>query len=129
VHHPRGMPERGCGQPGGRRRDARYGDGVPPGPHPDRARALLSGLDGLRATVADAEDDVLACLVVTGEPAAQRVVDDWLDQVADTLRALGEVADDLAPTIAGYAGPRRADPSGGDPSDDTALPRIRLVDP
>ena len=74
-----------------------------PGPDPDRASAVLAGLDAVRATVAAAEDDVLACLVVTGEPGAQRVLDDWLDQVADTLRALGEVADELAPALATHA--------------------------
>jgi hypothetical protein len=76
---------------------------VPTGPDPDRARAVLTRLDEVRATVAAAEDEVLACLVVTGEPGAQRVLDDWLDQVADTLRALGEVADDVAPAIARHA--------------------------
>jgi hypothetical protein len=76
---------------------------VPPGPDHERARAALARLDEVRATVAAAEDDVLACLVVTGEPRAQRVVDDWLDQVADTLRAIGEVADDLAPALARHA--------------------------
>ena len=76
---------------------------MPLGPDPERARAALEQLDALRATVASAEDDVLACLVVTGEPRPQRVLDDWLDQVADTLRALGEEAAALSPTIARYA--------------------------
>ena len=75
---------------------------MPLGPDPERARAALEQLDALRATVASAEDDVLACLVVTGEPRPQRVLDDWLDQVADTLRALGEEATALSPTIARY---------------------------
>jgi hypothetical protein len=70
---------------------------------------VLDRLDALRDLVEAAEDDVLACLVVTGEPRSQRVLDDWLDQVADTLRALGEAADDIAPTIARHA----ATPSGG----------------
>ena len=68
-------------------------------PDPSRAGAVLARLDGLRAAVVAAEDDVLACLVVTGEPRPQRVVDDWLDQVADTLRALGESAADLSPGV------------------------------
>ncbi len=97
---------------------------MPPGPDPDAARLVLGALDDLRATVATAEDDVLACLVVTGEPGAQRVLDDWLDQVADTLRALAEVADDLAPTLA-----RHAAPTGPGAPGDAALPRIRAVDP
>ena len=73
-------------------------------PDPSRAGAAIARLDGLRAAVAAAEDDVLACLVVTGEPRPQRVLDDWLDQVADTLRAAGEAAGDLAPVIGRYAG-------------------------
>jgi hypothetical protein len=76
---------------------------VPLGPDPERARDALAQLDTLRATVTTAEDDVLACLVVTGEPGPQRVLDDWLDQVADTLRALGEAAADLSPALSRFA--------------------------
>lgn len=76
---------------------------MPLAPDPQLARAALSQLDALRVTVAAAEDDVLACLVVTGEPRPQRVLDDWLDQVADTLRAIGETAADLSPVLARYA--------------------------
>lgn len=76
---------------------------MPLRPDPQLARAALAQLDALRATATAAEDDVLACLVVTGEPRPQRVVDDWLDQVADTLRALGEQAADLSPGLARYS--------------------------
>ncbi|HYN65671.1 MAG TPA: hypothetical protein VES93_02205 [Ornithinibacter sp.] len=76
---------------------------MPLGPDPERARTTVAQLDALRATVTAAEDDVLACLVVTGEPGPQRVLDDWLDQVADTLRALGEGAADLSPALARFA--------------------------
>ena len=76
---------------------------MPLRPDPELARAALARLDALRAAIGAAEDDVLACLVVTGEPRPQRVLDDWLDQVADTLRALGEEAAVLSPTIARYA--------------------------
>ncbi|MBM6404382.1 hypothetical protein JQN72_09035 [Phycicoccus sp. CSK15P-2] len=69
---------------------------MPLGPDPARARDARSRLDALREVVEAAEDDVLACLVVTGEPRAQRVLDDWLDQVADTARALGETATELS---------------------------------
>jgi hypothetical protein len=81
---------------------------VPLGPDPELARATLAHLEALRACVAAAEDDLLACLVVTGEPRPQRVLDDWLDQAADTLRALGEHAADLSPGLARYAAPSRA---------------------
>lgn len=76
---------------------------MPLEPDPTRAAELFARLDGLRRTVAAAEDDVLGSLVVTGEPQAQRVLDDWLDQVADTLRALGEAADRLAPVVVRHA--------------------------
>ncbi len=76
---------------------------MPTGPDPLRARAAASRLDALRDTVVEAEDDVLASLVVTGEPRPQRVLDDWLDQVVDTLRALGEVADEVAVVLAPHA--------------------------
>lgn len=97
--------------PGGGRVDA-YSEGVPLGPDPALARAAVESLLALREGVADAEDDVLACLVVTGEPRPQRVLDDWLDQVADTLRALGETAADLHSGLARFA----------DQSDDNAAP-------
>ena len=76
---------------------------MPLGPDPERARAAVARLDALRDTGTAAEDDVLACLVVTGEPGPQRVLDDWLDQVADTLRALGETAADLTPALSRFA--------------------------
>ncbi|KAF0835501.1 hypothetical protein [Ornithinibacter aureus] len=72
---------------------------MPLGPDPALARAAADALFALRERVADAEDDVLSSLVVTGEPRPQRVLDDWLDQVADTLRAVGETASDLATTL------------------------------
>ena len=78
---------------------------MPLGPDPELARAAVAQLGALRATVTAAEDDVLACLVVTGEPRPQRVLDDWLDQVADTLRALGEQAADLGPALARHVAP------------------------
>lgn len=93
---------------------------MPLGPDPELARAAVARLDALRATVTAAEDDVLACLVVTGEPRPQRVLDDWLDQVADTLRAIGEQASDLSPTLARFA----AAPGARD-----ALPDAAAVDP
>lgn len=99
---------------------------MPPGPDPHDARVLLDRLDEVRAAVTAAEDDVLACLVVTGEPGAQRVLDDWLDQVADTLRALGEVADDLAPTLTRHVA---RPPGGGHPGAADAPSEARVVEP
>ncbi|HET6967876.1 MAG TPA: hypothetical protein VFI44_06345 [Ornithinibacter sp.] len=112
---------------------------MPLRPDPSRAAAVLARLDGLRAAVGAAEDDVLACLVVTGEPRPQRVLDDWLDQVADTLRAVGEVAADLAPVVSRYAvsapdapdapAAGRSVARGGGVSDDDDSPLERLGSP
>lgn len=83
------------------------------GADPHLARGVVSRLQALRAAVAAAEDDVLACLVVTGEPRPQRVLDDWLDQVVDTLRALGEATTDLTPVLGRWAEPLVADAASG----------------
>ena len=91
---------------------------MPLGPDPQHAATALARLEGLRTTVVEAEDDVLACLVVTGEPRPQRVLDDWLDQVVDTVRALGEQAADLSPGLARHAGAARTtDPMTGPGAD------------
>ena len=92
---------------------------MPLRPDPQLARAALERLDGLRATVRAAEDDVLACLVVTGEPRPQRVLDDWLDQVADTMRALDEHVADVSPALARHA---EGSAGGGEPADAGAMP-------
>lgn len=84
---------------------AYHGD-VPLGPDPARVRAALDRVQALRDVAAIGEDDLLACLVVTGEPAPQRTLDDWVDQVADTLRAISETVDDLAPVLARHAAGR-----------------------
>lgn len=95
---------------------------MPLRPDPERARAARGRLDALREVVADVEDEVLACLVVTGEPRPQRVLDDWLDQVADTTRALREVAAEVSLALArladdpGADDPSADDPAAGDPS-------------
>ena len=104
---------------------------MPLGPDPERARAALAQLDALRDAVAAAEDDLLACLVVTGEPRPQRVLDDWLDQAADTLRALGEQAADLSPSLARFAVEPRSPAASPDavpptaPSPDASAPPRR----
>lgn len=57
-------------------------------------------LGGLCQSLADAEDDLLSCLVVMGEPDPQRSLDGWVDQVVDVLRAVDEVAVQHRATIA-----------------------------
>ena len=95
---------------------------MPLGPDPERAREVIARLDDLRVTVTAAEDEILACLVVTGEPRPQRVLDDWLDQVADSLRALGDVADRLRPPLARYAGQSASRASTSSTAEDERAP-------
>ena len=103
-----------------------YSGRVPLGPDPQHAAAALAQLEALRIAVTEAEDDVLACLVVTGEPRPQRVLDDWLDQVVDTARALGEQAADLSPGLARHTDAfQTTDPATGSASDQ-APPASRL---
>lgn len=61
---------------------------------------VSDALQDLSDTVTGAEDDLLASLVVLGEPDAQRGVDAWVDQVVDVLRAVDEVAAQHRATLA-----------------------------
>lgn len=71
-------------------------------PRPDDTHGLteVSGvLRGLSETLGGVEEDLLSCLVVMGEPDAQRTVDAWVDQVVDLLRAVDEVTDHHLTTL------------------------------
>lgn len=57
-------------------------------------------LERVGQALAAAEDDLLSCLVVMGEPDPQRKLDGWVDQVVDLLRAVDEVAAQHRATIA-----------------------------
>ena len=57
-------------------------------------------LQDVGRALAAAEDDLLSCLVVMGEPDPQRTLDGWVDQVVDLLRAVDEVAIQHRATIA-----------------------------
>lgn len=81
---------------------------VPLAPDPALAATARAALGRLGERAAGAEDELLATLLVTGDPRAQRVVDDWVDQVADTLRALVDRAEELDAELARYAGPPSA---------------------
>ena len=119
-----------CGQPRGAPARPGYGGRVPLRPDPGRAASARARLEALRDAVAEVEDDVLGCLVVTGEPEAQRVLDGWLDQVADTVRAVGESAaevvrdlDRLAPDDGSAGGWTAGSASGAADAPASALPR------
>lgn len=83
-----------------------------------RVRAVLGRVG---EELAAAEDELLSCLVVMGEPDPQRALDGWVDQVVDVLRAVDEVATQHRATIA-RATARRRDPlaDAGDAADPDA---------
>lgn len=73
---------------------------MPRPPEPHALTAVSDVLRGLSDTLAGTEDDLLASLVVMGETDAQRVVDGWVDQVVDLLRAVDEVTTQHRTTLA-----------------------------
>ena len=73
---------------------------MPPTPSPD-ALAAREALHRLRGHVGRLEEDLLAALVVLGEPGPQRAVDDLVDQLVDTLRAADESAQARAADLRG----------------------------
>ncbi|HYN30262.1 MAG TPA: hypothetical protein VES95_10400 [Dermatophilaceae bacterium] len=76
---------------------------MPAAADPGAAGDVVAALDALRARAAAVEEDLLACLAVVGEPGPQRVLDDWLDQGVDALRALAEEAAAARSVVARYA--------------------------
>jgi hypothetical protein len=61
---------------------------------------VSAALEGLSETMASVEDDLLSCLVVMGEPHPQHVVDAWVDQVVDLVRAVDELTGQHLQTLA-----------------------------
>jgi hypothetical protein len=104
---------------------------VPPAADAGAAREAVDALDALRARAAAVEEDLLAGLAVLGEPLPQRAVDDWVDQVVDTLRAVAEEAGtqrELLGRYAAGAGPgsgSRPAGSGSRPAGSGARPATR----
>ena len=47
-----------------------------------------------------AEDDLFSVIPILGEPVGQRLLDDWVDQAVDLLRAIGESASELDQRLA-----------------------------
>ncbi|GGB85136.1 hypothetical protein GCM10011314_26040 [Knoellia flava] len=82
-------------------------------------------LEGLSATIASVEDDLLASLVVLGESDPQRSVDGWVDQVVDLLRAVDEVAAQHRTTLA--LAHSRATARGGSAPEDAASDEVRAT--
>ena len=77
---------------------------MPRAADPTAVTDVLGVLAGLRDRCTAVEDDLFGALAVLGEPVGQRRLDDWVDQAADTVRALAEEATAQAmelPLVAG----------------------------
>ena len=79
--------------------------GLPAGPRRD---GLLRALDGIRTHARWAAGDVLSHVPDTGDMTTGRAVDDFVEQAADSLRALDEIV---------TASMRRLDSAGEMPGD------------
>lgn len=76
------------------------------------ADAVVTALADARRTGLHLADDLLTHLPDLGDPVTQRAVDGWVEQAADTLRAVAEAVEerllDLGRTSApGPGGPMR----------------------
>lgn len=58
------------------------------------ANATLAALSEARRTGLDLADDLLTHLPDLGDAVTQRAVDAWVEQAADTLRALAEACEE-----------------------------------
>jgi hypothetical protein len=58
------------------------------------ANAVVTALAGVRRTALDLADDLLTHLPELGDPLTQRAVDGWVEQAADTLRAVAEAVEE-----------------------------------
>lgn len=86
-----------------------------PLPDPRTVATVRAALDAVRRHAIDSEDEALCVLAVVGEPMAQQALDDWIDQFADTLRAMStaaeehrETLDHLAPATGAESPPARS---------------------
>ena len=72
------------------------------------ATASLRALAATRAVPRDQADELLLHVPVVGDLAVQRLLDSWVEQAADTLRAVSEAAEErlleLGPSQGPYAG-------------------------
>lgn len=70
--------------------------------------AVLAALSDARRLGLGLADDLLTYLPDLGDPVTQRAVDGWVEQAADTLRALAEMVEeqliDLGRSAAGTTG-------------------------
>lgn len=76
--------------------------------------AVLLALGRTHRATREIADDLLAHLPDVGDPTAQRAIDAWVEQAADTMRALTEALEerlltgDLDPAASSHAEDRRS---------------------
>jgi len=67
---------------------------APSGPRASGDRATLRALTAARSVSREQADELLTHLPVVGDPATQRLLDAWVEQAADTLRAVSEALEE-----------------------------------
>jgi hypothetical protein len=77
---------------------------MPPAPvDPDRHRSLAAALGALGECAGGGAQEVLSQFPELGDRQAQGVLDAWVDQLADLLRAVEETAGELAGRVSSAA--------------------------
>jgi hypothetical protein len=73
--------------------------------------ATIRVLTSARSTARELSDDLLTHLPDLGDLPTQRALDTWVEQAADTLRALSEALEECLLDLGTASAPARADPS------------------
>jgi hypothetical protein len=88
------------------------GSGVPSAADPGTLRALSSG----RSSTRTLSDDLLTHLPDLGDLPTQRALDAWVEQAADTLRALSEALEERLLDLGAAPARQREDDEHGGPA-------------
>ena len=92
--------------------------------------ATLRALDRSRRVTAELADQLLTHLPDLGDIGTQRALDSWVEQAADTLRALSEALEErLIDVGSGSGGSARTTQPAGAPSGSTVVSSSRSTGP
>jgi hypothetical protein len=89
---------------------------------PERLLALGAALEGLRAVAREGADDVLGHVPEVGDRVTQNALDGFLDQLADTLRAVDAESTELAARLRIAASSQTDAPARETATDDVSAP-------
>lgn len=89
---------------------------------PERLLALGAALEGLRAVAREGAEEVLGHVPEVGDRLTQNALDSFLDQLADTLRALDTESTELAGRLRIAASSLPATPARETAMDEASAP-------